>query len=249
MKVLLSKEESPTSAHPLVEPVIQIQHIELNKDWYLKFVKERCFSSLSPAKECAHLLSHLKYEDILTVMVSKDFQLPILEQCLILGAKLISCTEKYLSSKSNDPFLGITESPGSALYRSAQSTLLQHLADFMTLLPRTSKHQMRMHKLFSEKSFWEILFFIVPCTCSFLVTQDSLPDRNIPNDSSDDIVHLSAICCEKLQRLHEMSDGPLQSPAALENLPVFPPAMFIVGKASPIVIKFKEGPRIIYHDH
>ncbi|CAL1269720.1 unnamed protein product [Larinioides sclopetarius] len=203
MKVLLSEEESPTSAHPLVEPVIQIQHIELNKDWYLKFVKERCFNSLSPAKECAHLLSHLKYEDILTVMVSKDFQLPILEQCLILGAKLISCTEKYLSSKSNDPFLGITESPGSALYRSAQSTLLQHLADFMTLLPRTSKHQTRMHKLFSEKSFWEILFFIVPCTCSFLVTQDSLPDRNIPNDSSDDIVHLSAICSEAVVWLIE----------------------------------------------
>ncbi|GFT39474.1 huntingtin [Nephila pilipes] len=205
MKVLLSEEESPTSAHPLVEPMIQIQHVELNKDWYLKFVKEKCFNCHSPAKECAHFLSHLKYEDILTIMVSKDFQLPILEQCLLLGAKLISSTEKYLSTKSNDPFLGITESPGSALYRSAQSTLLQHLADFMTLLPRASKHQNRMHKLFSEKSFWEILFFIVPSTCSFLVTQDLLLDRNIPSDSSDDIVHLSAICCEAIVWLIETS--------------------------------------------
>ncbi|GFS71521.1 huntingtin [Trichonephila clavipes] len=134
-----------------------------------------------------------------------EFQLPILEQCLLLGAKLISSTEKYLSTKSNDPFLGITESPGSALYRSAQSTLLQHLADFMTLLPRASKHQNRMHKLFLEKSFWEILFFIVPSTLSFLVTQDLLPDRNIPSDSSDDIVHLSAICCEAVVWLIETS--------------------------------------------
>ncbi|GIX84161.1 huntingtin [Caerostris extrusa] len=190
------RRKSPTSTHPLVQPVIQIQHIDLNKDWFVKFVRESCFSCQSPSRESAHLLSHLKYEDILSVMVSKDFQLPILEQCLFLGAKLISSSEKYLTTKSNDPFLGITESPGSALYRSAQSTLLQHLADFMTLLPRASKHQTRMHKLFSEKSFWEILFFIVPSTCCFLVTQDSLPDRNIPVDSSDDIVHLSVICCE-----------------------------------------------------
>lgn len=115
---------------------------------------------------------------------------------MILGAKLISSTQKYLSTKSNDPFLGVTESPGSVLYRSAQSTLLQHLTDFVILLPRASQYQTHIHKLFAEKSFWEILFFIVPCTSCFLETQDYLPDRNIPNEAYEDIAILSIVCCE-----------------------------------------------------
>lgn len=115
---------------------------------------------------------------------------------MILGAKLISSTEKYASTKSNDPFLGVTESPGSVLYRSAQSTLLQHLTDFVTLLPRASQYYTHIYKLFAENSFWEILFFIVPCTSCFLETQDYLPDRNIPNDAYEDIAILSIVCCE-----------------------------------------------------
>lgn len=31
LKIILSEEESPSSTHPLVEPSIQIQHLELNK--------------------------------------------------------------------------------------------------------------------------------------------------------------------------------------------------------------------------
>ncbi|XP_035205481.1 huntingtin-like [Stegodyphus dumicola] len=166
------------------------------KEWYLKFVKEECYSHRSPAKECAHLLSQLKFEDITAIMSSKEFQLPILEQCLILGAKCIATSEKYKSSKSDDPFVGVTESAGSILYRSAQSTLLQHLTDFMALLPRTSKFQNRLYKLFSDKSFWELLFVLVSTTTCYLKTLHFIPARNIPYDSLDDIAILSIVSCE-----------------------------------------------------
>uniref|UniRef100_A0A061QFU3 Putative huntingtin n=1 Tax=Cupiennius salei TaxID=6928 RepID=A0A061QFU3_CUPSA len=196
LKMMLSDEASPTSAHPLLDTSVQIQDVELNKEWYLKYVKRECFILRSSAQECAHLLSQLKYEDIMSVMSSKEFQHPILEQCLNLGAHLISSSEKYTTTRSDDPFLGVTESPGNALYRAAQGTLLQHLTDFMTLIPRTSKHQNRLHKIFAEESFWELLFFLAPATCCYLKTLDYLPGKNIPNDSLEDIALLSIVCCE-----------------------------------------------------
>lgn len=130
------------------------------------------------------------------IVLSQDFQHSILQQCLSLGAHLISSSEKYSTARSDDPFLGVTESPGNALYRAAQGTLLQHLTDFMTLLPRTPKHQNRLHKIFTEDSFSELLFFLVPATCCYLNTLDYLPGKSIPNDSLEDIALLSIVCCE-----------------------------------------------------
>lgn len=126
----------------------------------------------------------------------QEFQHPILQQCLNFGAHLISSSEKYSTARSDDPFLGVTESPGNALYRAAQGTLLQHLTDFMTLLPRTSKHQNRLHKIFTEESFWDLLFFLVPASCCYLKTLDFLPGKSIPNDSLEDVALLSIVCCE-----------------------------------------------------
>lgn len=41
------------------------------KEWYLKFVREECFTIRSSPLECAYLLSQLKYEDIISLMSSK----------------------------------------------------------------------------------------------------------------------------------------------------------------------------------
>ncbi|XP_015913152.2 huntingtin [Parasteatoda tepidariorum] len=185
------------SSHPLSQhSLLCIQDISLTKEWYTMFVKKQCYSSLSPAKECAHLLSNFKYEDIVAIMISKDFQLPVLEHCLELGSQLMASSEKYLGTRCNDPFVGVIESPGSALYRAAQTVYLQHLTDFASLLPKTLKHLSKLHTLFTEKPFWEILFFLVPCSSTFLSSLDILPDKSIPENSQDDIILLSIICCK-----------------------------------------------------
>lgn len=99
-------------------------------------------------------------------------------------------------TRSDDPFLGVTESPGNALYRAAQGTLFMHLTDFMALLPRTSKHPNRLQIIFAEKSFWDLLFFLVQATSCYLKTLDCLPGKSIPTDSLEDIALLSIACCE-----------------------------------------------------
>ncbi|XP_054721499.1 huntingtin-like [Uloborus diversus] len=196
LRSLHSDEPSPSSDHPLLQSSMHTEETQLNKDWYLKFVKEECFNLHFPPKQCAHLLSQLKYEDTVAIMACTEFHLSLLEQCLSLGAHLILSSEKYALSRSDDLFVGVTESSGSALYRAAQYTLLQRLADFVTLLPRTARYQQRLHKIFLEDSFWNLLSYLVPATYCYLKTLDLVPGKHISNEALEDIALLSIISCE-----------------------------------------------------
>lgn len=199
LRTSLSGVVSPSLVHPLAQGVIQVQDFDLNKEWFLKYVREQCFSSSAQTKECVLLLSQLKYEDALAIMVSKEFHLPVLEHCLALGAELTIAAEKTVLPRSNDPFLGITGNPESALYRAARSTILQHITHLVTLLPRTSKHQARLCELFVDDTFWEVLCHVVPAASCYLKTLKLLPgQKDVPTDSLEDIAALSIMCCEAM---------------------------------------------------
>ena len=125
-----------------------VSGVELDRSWYLTQVKRSCCGA-APPQECARLLANISFSDIMLVMTAKDFNVRILEECLLQGITLpdtfapsIDSLDRLpglLSDPERSPGLreaGVSLKEGPPLYRAASQVLLQHIKNLVELLPR-----------------------------------------------------------------------------------------------------------------
>ncbi|KAG1678706.1 Huntingtin [Nymphon striatum] len=194
----------------------------LTKDWYIGIVKKECCGSNAVTKVCAKLLSCLDYRDVIGIMVLKDFNLKILQDCFLLGLHYtLNVSNKDKSSPSSESSisspivpnrLSYSSSNEFPLYSAAKMTLLQHITHFASLLPRPhlvffgkvdslspkeNKYKSRLFDLFSDQGFVDTLFQIMPVLTCYLNTLRHLPwVSEVPADSFSDISRFCVLCIE-----------------------------------------------------
>jgi huntingtin len=123
-----------------------VSGVELDKAWYLAQVKRNCCSG-APPQECARLLANIGFSDIMLVMTAKDFNVRVLEECLLQGITLPDCYAPSMDSLDRLPGLlsdperspglreaGVSLKEGPPLYRAASQVLLLHLLLLLHIL-------------------------------------------------------------------------------------------------------------------
>ena len=138
-------------------------------------MKRSCCGA-APPQECARLLANISFSDIMLVMTAKDFNVRILEECLLQGITLpdtfapsIDSLDRLpglLSDPDRSPGLrdaGVSLKEGPPLYRAASQVLLQHIKNLVEMLPRPAqvaifvvqvKLKFPISKVFRPQSWW-----------------------------------------------------------------------------------------------
>ena len=102
------KKSEQTTAEPIVKSEVNAdlqREYLIDKNAYLESVKNICCSENSnkklplKPKHCALILAELEYNSLLTILTHKYFNLTILKECIILGAKSSSSSSLWQASK------------------------------------------------------------------------------------------------------------------------------------------------------
>ena len=182
-----------------------VSGVELDKSWYLAQVKRSCCTN-SPPQECARLLANINFSDIMLIMTAKDFNLRVLEECLLQGITLPDCYAPSMDSLDRLPGLlsdpdrspglreaGVSLKEGPPLYRAASQVLLQHIKNVVELLPRPTqiyrpqawwtpthaetKYTHRLDDLFNRSEGRNLVTQLLPSFARLLTTYPRLPGR------------------------------------------------------------------------
>ncbi|KAK3887735.1 hypothetical protein Pcinc_008172 [Petrolisthes cinctipes] len=138
-----SETSLPGQPHPTTPPATT--SIDLN--WYLHLVRSRCMRGEGGGLECSQLLSHLEYNEIISIMSGKSFNTGLLVHTLRLGLNSTlqanrewgDCGNSVGTVESEDECSSSSGSGGAGeapLYTSSKVVLLQHLARLAASLPR-----------------------------------------------------------------------------------------------------------------
>ncbi|XP_061171379.1 huntingtin-like isoform X1 [Saccostrea echinata] len=200
------------TCHPVLSKK-EYLHNQMDKDLYLSIVKYQCSNPDSSPRECGLLLHKLEYADMLAIMMTKEFSLDILSECLTLGAQytLIKSTDSVtvLDSEGNQV---LQEPVTDNLFQAAQLTLTRHINNVINLLPaphqiltfssffvKESRYQEKMNDIFSDTSWKDMIFSLTKTLNCYLQAMDRLPWKpDIPVESHCDICKFSVLCMELL---------------------------------------------------
>ena len=182
-----------------------VSGVSLDKAWYLAQVKRSCCGG-APPKECARLLANISFSDIMLVMTAKDFNVAVLDECLLQGITLPDCYAPSMDSLDRLPGLlsdpdrspglreaGVSLKEGPPLYRAASQVLLQHIKNLVELVPRPAvvyrphawwmpshaetKYSHRLDDLFSRAEGRSLVTQLLPSFARLLTTYPRLPGR------------------------------------------------------------------------
>ncbi|XP_060084449.1 huntingtin-like [Ylistrum balloti] len=200
--------------HPLSLPK-SLSDININKECYVSIVKNQCFSADCNPSECAKLLHNLTYADILSITMTKEFNLCILPECILLGAHdtLIKNNDStdILDSEGNK----IPQEPMfDPLLQAAQLTLIRHVNNIINMLPtphqvikygtdsKTAKRTRYLEKMddfFSDTSWSDMVFMLVSSLNIYIQTLSTFPwQPEVPVESHCDIGQFCVLCAEMI---------------------------------------------------
>ncbi|XP_019635502.1 PREDICTED: huntingtin-like [Branchiostoma belcheri] len=212
--------EPPPSSHPLDAANINIASLSINKDLYVATVQDHCFRRDSNAQECALMLSKLDYSDILTIMMTKEFHMRLLEDSISVGL------HQSLASSSKADKLnrtkGLKLGKAHSLLRASCITLLRHVSNIVNILPspqqlvspgnhhpgnhtsrsRTpprEKYRLKMDMLFADREWRHSVFHMAAGLTVYLLSLNKIPEQcQVPEDSFTDICRFSVLVLEIL---------------------------------------------------
>ncbi|XP_029667120.1 huntingtin isoform X1 [Formica exsecta] len=193
-----------------------VRSIQLDRNWFLSQVRLRCChaSAGNNPMELAQLLKDLDFDDCLSVLSCKEFNLKILKHCIILGARLSveKCQELEFGQAQCEKDFHFNASP---LYIAAKQCLLEHIHYICELVPRPHqiynpeaegnnsgkelKYAARFSELLSDALYWEILFTIIPIVNIYMKTLPKLAKYNVAKIDvrfEEDIAKFSMLCLE-----------------------------------------------------
>ncbi|XP_034181194.2 huntingtin [Osmia lignaria lignaria] len=192
-----------------------VKSIQLDRNWFLSQVKLRCcnpIASYNPS-ETAQLLKDLDFEDSLSILSSKEFNITILKACIILGVRtsVEKCQKLEFGVKQNEKDFNFETSP---LYGAAKQRLLEHVRYVTELMPKPHqvydpgqpnanskglKYSIRLDELLNEPIYWDILFMLIPAVRVYVKTLAKLVKYNlakIDRKSEEDLAKFAILCLE-----------------------------------------------------
>ncbi|XP_047352945.1 huntingtin isoform X1 [Vespa velutina] len=192
-----------------------VKTIQLDRDWFLSQIKLRCChqNTTYNTHESAQLLSNLNFEDCLSIISSKEFDIIILKDCITLGVRLTieNCQKLELRKIHNTKIHNFEASP---LYTAAKQCLLEHVRNVTELMPKPHyvfnpqksninskevKYATRIAKLLDDSIYWNTLFKIIPVVKAFTKTLSKLTKYNLANMDGkveEDCAKLALLCFE-----------------------------------------------------
>eukprot|EP00058_Branchiostoma_floridae_P006836 XP_002592324.1 hypothetical protein BRAFLDRAFT_101261 [Branchiostoma floridae] len=216
--------EPPPSSHPLDAANINIASLSINKDLYVATVQDHCFRRDSNAQECALMLSKLDYSDVLTIMMTKEFHMRLLEDSISVGLQQsrISSSLAYGTADVLNRTRGLKLGKAHHLLRASCITLLRHVSNVVNILPspqqlvspgnhhpgnhasrsRTpprEKYRLKMDMLFADREWRHSVFHMAAGLTVYLLSLSKIPEQcQIPEDSFTDICRFSILVLEIL---------------------------------------------------
>ncbi|XP_066278562.1 huntingtin-like isoform X2 [Branchiostoma lanceolatum] len=212
--------EPAPSSHPLDAANINIASLSINKDLYVATVQDHCFRRDSNAQECALMLSKLDYSDVLTIMMTKEFHMRLLEDSISVGLQqsLVSSAHADVLNRTKGLKLG----KAHHLLRASCITLLRHVSNVVNILPspqqlvspgnhhpgnhtsrsRTpprEKYRLKMEMLLADREWRHSVFHMAAGLTVYLLSLNKIPEQcQIPEDSFTDICRFSILVLEIL---------------------------------------------------
>ncbi|KAL4231691.1 hypothetical protein ACF0H5_009269 [Mactra antiquata] len=198
------------TSHPLkyVNPVTG--EIIIGKEMYMKIVRDQCYKPGTNCRQCASLLQHLDYTDMLAVMMTKEFNLAIMKECISIGTQ--STLQRY-NREADTPSTGnqSVEWMHNPLFQASQLTLMRHINNIVNQLPvpheivnfndakdrQTSKHFEKLEDFITENSSLEIVFMLASSLLQYLVSLSVFPWKpKVPSESQNDVCRFATFCME-----------------------------------------------------
>ncbi|XP_053407184.1 huntingtin-like isoform X2 [Mercenaria mercenaria] len=187
-----------------------IGDLQLEKDGYMSIVREQCYAQNGSSRECASLLQHLDYADMLSVMMTKEFNLNIMEECISIGTQ--RTLQKY-SRESDIPSTGnhSNEWMLDPLFQASQLTLMRHINNIVNMLPvpheimnfyeakdgHISKYLEKLEDFFTDSSSVDIVFTLTSSLLQYLVSISVFPWKpKVPTESQNDVCRFCTFCLE-----------------------------------------------------
>ncbi|RUS73694.1 hypothetical protein EGW08_018541 [Elysia chlorotica] len=203
---------SPEKSHPLSISPVDVNSVNVDKEFYMSIVKEQCFQSSPKARECAFLLQRLEYPDILALTMTKEFSLSVLEECISLGAfRSILRYNRDAEMNSETSPSGQRDPTLDPLFQAAYLTMFRHInnvvgqlpvphqsINFLDPTPASRLHYMdRLEELFSDAHWMEANFSLSSALVRYMVACSRFPWKaQIPVDAHRDVVAFSVLCLE-----------------------------------------------------
>ncbi|XP_041368406.1 huntingtin-like isoform X2 [Gigantopelta aegis] len=207
---------SPAKTHPLAVMPAQVVDIEINKDLYLSIVKDQCFCQNPNPRECAFLLQKIEYPDILSIAMTKEFSLSILEECISLGAYRTLVRYNRDRELTADQNLPPSEPVLDTLFKASHLTMFRHINNIvnhlsvphqmMVFSSRCTSSQRRYmehtEELFMDSTWFVMNFHITTALVQYLVAIKRFPWKpGVPAESVFDVCRFCVLCVEILSYL------------------------------------------------
>ncbi|CAG2167101.1 unnamed protein product, partial [Oppiella nova] len=205
-----SKEtKSLQTSHPLIDSPLISEIPDLNKEWFLIILSKYC-QKHSKGHRGAHLLNKLSYDDIVSIMSSKEFALELLGDCIAFGDQIIEEDDK---SSTKIMFSAVMNRIN--LLKASLNGVLQHVSYFINILPvphfaflphsemitpKEARHRDKLIELFSQTSLWNYLFKL---SNGFLAFLEHHSERSIATDLLANIIRITVFYAEALQYMTE----------------------------------------------
>ncbi|XP_071090376.1 huntingtin-like isoform X1 [Haliotis cracherodii] len=215
--------KSPEKTHPLALTPEQVTNIEVNKDFYLSVVKDQCFQMDPNTRECAFLLQRLDYADILSITMTKEFSLAVLEECISLGAYRTLVRYNRDRETHTEQKLPPSEPSLDTLFQAAQLTLFRHINNIINHLPiphqnlnfrlslsaKEIRYMERIEDLFTDSTWFVMNFQLTSALTQYLVSVQRFPWKpGVPAESHGDVCRFSVLCMEMLSWLLQHNQLP-----------------------------------------
>ncbi|XP_057330586.1 huntingtin [Microplitis mediator] len=201
------------------------KQIPLDKKWFISQVRFRCSQASQPVEfsECAELLSNLSRENCDEIVMSEEFNLKILRECIKLGVQI---TLKdyinnivFIKGDNNipEPKYGdqLYSECLSSLYLSTKECLFRHVQSINESIPNPHvvynpiiednvkdgavQYAMKFRALMKDKTYREKLFEIIPAVTMYMKSLRQFSDQDIlciDATFNQELVKFSTLCLE-----------------------------------------------------
>lgn len=182
-----------------------------DKEWFVSKVKKQCSKNTDYLAEVAQLLSKLEADDCRNIMNSSDFNIKLLRNCLILGARLT--VEQFQNAKSL-LHSSLYDVARNCLFEKIKlvneqvpksdmiiSTVLEQVSNG-TLDTKTLDYYREIVKFFNDSKSWCFIFQLIPSVITYIKILETLPDYNINyinHQDKQELIEFSSVCSGLLQ--------------------------------------------------
>ncbi|KAK0095114.1 hypothetical protein PV326_009203, partial [Microctonus aethiopoides] len=219
-----------------------MKNVQLTKTWFMSQVRMRCCNSnknLIDPHECAQMLRHLDVVDCDDILMSKEFDVRILDECIKLGARLTHDENiskvKFFGTKGNENEARNIHSNSqclSSLYQSARQCLSSHVRHLNDMMPKphtvfdplfidddklskTIKYVNKFTALMNDEIYFNHFFAIVPTVTSYMRSIEQFNEKDIycvdPKFDDVDLAKFAAFCLEVIHWMIHVDESFIRS--------------------------------------